>query len=316
MATEMTEEKRGDTTSAQVQKKIPAYVEKFIAGFLSSNYWSDTLTPPGCYETGGPHNITKKVGATKGDIVPVAAMFEHRYSFYYWALWARKAVQTSGTIATFIPPNLFTLDAHDDFGGDCDFKSDEFEHIAYDKTNEMALFSWLRLHPNNDGQIYPAVMLNLVGDVYLLNRQYRENMSSEDYTYLIMDIYGHLHQIKYIDSLNELGKALDSPDPESRYMGQDRFYLDIDLDFFFYGQTLKEFQQWSPAAIREFFESDIDVVRRLVQNVGGITFALEPSHTLGLSSSLRQYDVVQQILFTNDPLGERSPCDWKECWKS
>jgi len=307
----MTEEKCGGNTPAQPRHKVPDYIEKFIAGFLSSNYRSDTLIPPGCYATVGPPNITP---GYKNSTVPVAAMFEHRFAFYYWALWAREALEPEESIDLFVPPNLFTLDAHDDFGGSRDFGLDEFGHIAYDKTNEMALFSWLRLHPANNGQIYPAVMLNLVGDVYLLNRQYRENMPREYYTQYIKDRYGNTHRIKYVDNLRQLGAALDSPN-KSTYACQGRFYLDIDLDFFFYGRELGKFRKWSPAKIQKFFTENADVIKWLVRNVGGITFALEPRYTLGLSSSLQQYDVVQKLLFTHDPLRTWNNCDWKNCWK-
>lgn len=289
---------------------IPAYIEKFIAGFLSSNYRSDILTPPGCYETSGPPNITPGYA---NSLIPVAAMFEHRFAFYYWALWARETLTSEESNDSFFPPNLFSLDAHSDFGCDCDFDLEEFDHIAYDKTNEMALFSWLRLHPMNDGHIYPAVMLNLVGDVYLLNRQYRD-IPKEFRTRYYPDRYGNIHRIKYVDSLRRLDSALDSPN-KSTYAYQDRFYLDIDLDFFFYGRDLSKLQKWSPAKIQKYFTKDADVVKWLVRNVGGITFALEPSYTLGISNSLQQYDVLQKLFFTHDPLCDWKACDWKERWK-
>ena len=93
----MTEGKRGDTTPAQAQHKAFSYTEELVIEFLSSNN-ERNIAPPGCYATIGPPNLTP---GYKNSSVPVAAMFEHRFAFYYWALWARETLTSEESNDSF-----------------------------------------------------------------------------------------------------------------------------------------------------------------------------------------------------------------------
>lgn len=243
----MSKEKRGATTPAA----IPAYLQEVLKRNLSSSF--SKRNPPGGYST-----VVPKLCSSK-ELTNVAMIVEHRFAFYYWVAW-KKEYCLKHNIDSFSPPNLFTLDTHNDFGGACDFSDvNELLHLNQDNLNEIALFTWGGLRSLNDGHIYPAVMLNLVGNVFLLTRSTKTKTDCQRKSQIIVDLYGNEHRIEYVRSLKEFEKIyIDLQSfcvhPFYPYDRETRFYFDIDLDYFFTGRELNKLRQKNENGFKSFSE--------------------------------------------------------------
>lgn len=303
----MSKEKRGVTTPAA----IPAYLQEILKRNLSSS--SCERNPPGGYST-----VIPKLCSSK-ELTNVAMIVEHRFAFYYWVTW-KKEYCLKHNVDTFSPPNLFTLDTHNDFGGDCDFSNvNDLLLLNQDNLNEIALFTWGGLRSLNDGHIYPAVMLNLVGNVFLLTRARKTKYDCENSSHTIKDLYGNNHRIVYVRSLKEFKEIyIDLQEylirPSYEYDQETRFYFDVDLDYFFTGDNLKCLRQKDEKWIRDFFQKDADAVQIILNEAEGITFAIEPDYTRGPAKSIQQYTAVFRTFFDADPLSWNA-VHWNRFWQ-
>ena len=103
-------------------------------------------------------------------------MIEHRIAFYYWIKCKQRLMYDSRTRTRwadgeFRPPDLITWDWHDDCGGECDHIESELKRLDQSNEQEVAFFCWAGLRPINDGHIAPAIWLNALGNVYILQKQ-------------------------------------------------------------------------------------------------------------------------------------------------
>src|SRR5690606_41165333 len=69
-------------------------------------------------------------------------------------------------------------------GGECDFIEDELIQLNQADEEEVAFFCWAGLRQINDGQIAPALWLNALGNVYVIQRQ-RQDCKSENRVFKI-----------------------------------------------------------------------------------------------------------------------------------
>ncbi|MBE3046905.1 hypothetical protein IMZ48_31125 [Candidatus Bathyarchaeota archaeon] len=114
------------------------------------------LDPAGGCMTFVPH-------PARGDrkAVLVGIVFEHRFAFYYWIKckqelrWDRHVRQRIPD-RDFVPPDLVTMDWHDDIGGECDMIEAEIRRLNQSNEAEVGLFSWAGLRSINDGHVFPA----------------------------------------------------------------------------------------------------------------------------------------------------------------
>ena len=89
------------------------------------------------------------------------------------------------------------MDWHDDCGAECDYDEGELKRLDQHNEQEVALFCWAGLRPLNDGHIAPAVWLNALGNVYIIQKQKNE-YDCEDETCVVKDRYGNDHRIYYL----------------------------------------------------------------------------------------------------------------------
>ena len=205
---------------------------------------------------------------------------------------------------TFSPPDLITWDWHDDYDGDSGFIEDELVRLNQKDEQEVAFFSWAGLQPNNDGQIGPALWLNALGNVYIVQKQ-KQNCKWENH--VLNDRYGKPHYVYYFRSMKHLPTTFRKTNSGTGVI------WDIDLDYFTQGRSVAD--QWytprlSNDDINALLLPDTEWMQLILSNLKGITIALEPEYTGGLSISLELYRQWENALFTA-PLFSKK-CRWKD----
>jgi len=232
-------------------------------------------------------------------------MSEHRFAFFFWALFGQETKTKRGRSQE--PPCLVTIDYHDDVGAHSDVIPEDLDSLDLSDRMELALFCWTRLAGNNDGQIRPALYLNLFGDVYVLLKQDREQrkMYPESAFSSQEDRFGREHRIEYFDAPGKLAQALAKS-------GHEHVYLDIDLDYFTSEEKGGELGSASMAReddIRAVLNLRTGFVSHLYDRLVGLTIALEPKHCGGFANAFRILDVLNGELF-GGTLGTHRP-EWR-----
>lgn len=148
-----------------------------------------------------PNYIIEPFGAYKSIIehpyiankaVEVAVFHEHRLAFYYWSLWTKGVINGRSLDK---PPILVSFDWHEDTVSPDDHEKQELEKLTNSQSklvtlaNEIALFSWLKLNPLNDGHILSAAYQNLISDIFIVCKQ------EHDINIPFTDMYGNVHHI-------------------------------------------------------------------------------------------------------------------------
>lgn len=242
------------------------------------------LDPPGC--TGGFIDHP----ADHRRAVEIGVVMQHRFAFHYWLKWRAKEQR-----AAAVPPNLLTIDWHDDVGGDCDFVPAELEQLDPKNGNELSLFCWSRLRSLNDGHIAPAQYLNAIGDVYVILKQWREQRETHDrYRKRVQkDRNGNAHQVHYYDTIEQFLEEHEN-DPLHPLV------LDIDLDYFTTPDDSRELgaeHLVSDETIRGVLSPEGPLMRWAFPRLAGVTIALEPEYCGGIRNCMHILDVLSDTLF-------------------
>ena len=273
------------------QKQNEINIE-FIIEILQT-HWSPT-TPPGCFT-----EIVRQPSGLNA-AMEIGIVQEHRFAFFYWLKWYQEQ-QAKDT--TSLPPNLVTVDWHNDVGCNSDFIPEIISKLNYSNNSELAMFSWCGLRQLNDGHIAPAMYLNAINDVYVILKQ--EHQQSQ--TYPFNDKFGNQHTVHYYYTTDEF---LDNHE-------RDKFHpliFDLDLDYFTeYNQEDHPDPQGhnlvSNEEIGNFFKNDSRFMQWLLAHMCGMTIALEPKYCGGMHNCLRILDVVSSCLF--DPPLLHANSGWK-----
>ena len=285
---------------------IPQYLLSYIHR-LTDPADVSFLKPPGCYsdyhETPYPIHRNGDQGS-----VEVGVFLEHRFAFYYWMKWRNKqCFENNREPRSFRSPHLVSMDWHDDFGRRSDFVEDHLIELNRAKNmGEIALFSWFGLCSLNDGHILPAVWLNAIGDVYLITKQRGQRKKIRS----VKDHFGNTHKVHYVKSLSEFSKRWTQSDIECQNR---QIYWDIDLDYFTKGEQ-GDGPVMPEKTIRKIFESGEDGVRIIMRALSGLTFALEPGYSRGLSSALNLYTIWEKI-FLKGSISLSDNCGWRSKYK-
>ena len=77
--------------------------------------------------------------------MPVSIVMEHRFAFFYWIKCKQELMYDRNTRTRinddlFTPPDLITMDWHDDCGGECDYSEGELKRLNQQDEQEVALF--------------------------------------------------------------------------------------------------------------------------------------------------------------------------------
>lgn len=276
-------------------------------GFPS--YWNNYgvfKPPPGCESTFVDHP-NPHFRNTRS--VEVGFVMEHRFAFCYWLKWKRKLRRSRHTGQmtnddVFAPPDLVTWDWHDDCGGPVDVIEKQLLNLDQDNDQEIALYAWAGLTPINDGHIYPAAWLNAIGNVYIIQKQRRDCRRENR---IAADRYGNEHHVFFFRSLKNFARTFERTNTGAGVI------WDIDLDYFTQGRTVADQCCTPPLSgdeIRAMLSPDTAWMSPILRDLKGITIALEPQYTGGMSVSLELYRHWESALFTA-PLGGKR-CRWRK----
>src|SRR5260370_23904381 len=169
---------------------------------------------------------------------------------------------------------------HDDCGGSCDFIEEELLRLDQQNQNEVAFFCWAGLRPINDGHMAPAMWLNMVGDVYIVQWQHR-NCKAQNHDFV--DRYGRSHRVSYFRSPVGLPATF-----MERNSGSGVIW-DVDMDYFTQTRAVRE-QRCKPRLtnreIRRLIAPRSEWMQLILGNLKAVTVALEPMYTGGGFPSL------------------------------
>jgi len=257
---------------------------------------------------------------TERKAIEAAVIHHHRFAFYYWVKWTTERWTQSLPIDQR-PPDLVTIDFHDDVGSEVDCVFNELDllvgNLEVGNVNDeqelkdavlrrgmaernVATYSVMGLRALNDGHIFPAQYINAVGDVFVLYKQRGPSERSFN------DRSGNKHSIRYFNSPDKLIHALN----ENPYR---RTYFDLDVDYFFEDNTnvRGNEQMVSEKRIRQLMDPESLLMSTILQrSLQGVTFALEPTYCGGLQQCFRAMSIVLETLFSGDLLSG-SEVEWR-----
>jgi len=245
----------------------------------------DSSKPPNMVEQvlGHPNNRKK--------YIELGVFNEHRFCFYLWAKW-KKELDFS--------PDLISFDWHQDFLYPSANEKKELELINLQNLSEISFFSWARLNPTNDNHISSATYLNLLNDIWVVCKQ-----DFESETDVLIDFNGEKHLIHKFKTDEELFKRIS----EESING---IFFDIDLDYFTIENSTsndKEYYTYiDNKEINRIFSIESDLIKWIFNRIYGITIALEPEHTGGISKSMELLSQLEKLWFINS-IG-KSNCKW------
>lgn len=263
------------------------------------------VDPPGCLSSFVDH---PSPSSRNRMAIEIGTMIEHRFAFYYWIKCKRRLQRNNPTNALvpesdFTPPDLVSWDWHNDCGADADVVIPELEALNQDDQQAVGLYSWAGLSQLNDGHIRPAVWLNAVSNVYVIQKQIRDYSRSNN---TFTDRYGHLHRIYYFRSLTHFSEEFE----RTRTGGG--VIWDIDLDYFTRSRPVPD-QRYSPMWPAERIAMTLSLgnpwMPLILQDLKSITIAFEPVYTGGFVNSLELYRTWESTLFSA-PLTSSS-CRWR-----
>ena len=241
------------------------------------------LTPPP-----GGHSWFLESEYHRDRAVEVAVVFEHRFAFFYWLRWRHDRQNVE-------PPDLVTIDWHDDIGGNCDFNPDVLDALNTGDSNELAFFCWSGLRSLNDGHVAPALYLNAFRNVHAIIKQdWYHGSKASDRRCNILDNHQKPHTIRYHRSPSAFLRALRND------ANTHPIVLDLDLDYFTRehpsGDLFRQIRLHD-GVIRRTLDVGRPLMSALLPRIVGITIALEPCYCGGVLNSLHILDVVCQTLF-------------------
>lgn len=256
--------------------------------------------PPNCVNDFLPH---PRYGESK--CVEIGIVQEHRFAFCFWIKNKIKQLRLKRqTDEYFVPPDLVTWDWHNDFGADSDLNHEML--VALDQTNEaeVAFFSWAGLCVLNDGQILPALWLNAIGNVYIIQKQVKDVRSFRNTK---VDRYGNSHEVYYFRNHESFAKTFEETNSGSGVI------WDVDMDFFTSGRNVPDQKYTKPLPcedITEMLSARHVWMQQILGDLQAITIALEPEYTGGLSISNRLFECWEAALFAK-PIFSKN-CKWKK----
>lgn len=225
----------------------------------------------------------------------LALFNDHRFSFFYWALWCKKNGET--------PADLITLDWHQDLH--MPYITEELKTLDLDNTFEVSFLSWARLSHLNDDHIKAAMYCNIIGNAYVICKQdMKFKHGAEDE--FVEDAFGNQHICKKFNNTDEAYNYLKKTDTAN-------VLFDIDLDYFTIDNESNGADR-PPTFVKEseiirMLDPNSDFIYWIFQRMNGFTIAFEPNFVGGFSKAMRLYGVIERTLFTGSVLNNDT--EWK-----
>jgi len=222
-----------------------------------------------------------------GDVVQIALFNSHRFAFYFWNLWKKELLKKRSAVNI----DLVTYDWHQDLVYPSDGGKEELKKLDLDNHFEVSFFSSYRLNTLNDSHIMSAAYLDIINDVWVLCRQGTFESDWED-EYL-EDFRGKKHTIRKFKTEDAVRDALFLSEIQN-------VFFDIDLDYFTLNNNIEptdKFRYMKDSEIKSLISPENILTKWIFERLSGITIALEPGFTGGISKSLKYLTLIENLWF-------------------
>lgn len=256
-----------------------------MVNFQASNKYSKSYPPNSVHDFLAHPSVAN-------DVISIAVFNSHRFAFYFWNLWKKELIMER----SISDIDLITYDWHQDLVYPSEGEKKELRELNLENDFEVSFYSSYRLSTLNDTHIMSAVYLDLIGDVWVLCRQgtFESDWEDEDFE----DCKGKKHTIRKFKTEAELRAALLGSEIQN-------VFFDIDLDYFTLNNNIEpkdKFRYMKDTEIRDLISADNVLIQWIFERLSGITIALEPGFTGGISKSLKYLSLIEKNWFIK-PLG-------------
>ncbi|WP_138431026.1 hypothetical protein [Fodinibius saliphilus] len=248
----------------------------------------ENVDPENCHPPGTfCEELTHPAG--NGQTIEKAVIMEHRFAFFYWLKWAN-SLTDNGTLVQ-AAPTLVTIDWHRDLAPTPEQQQKKLLELDQSNLSDVANYVWAQFDQTNDGHIFCAIWLNLIGDVVLLKN------SAEEMHETVYDHEENKHEVHEFRSPERFQDFLIARDDKS-------IFFDIDLDYFIHGKGKRyysdNFKRYSEEEIKEIIDPALPVFQHILPKIDGMTLAQEPGYCGGITNSCKIMEVIHKQLFDND----------------
>ncbi len=218
-----------------------------------------------------------------------AIIMEHRFAFFFWMKWRNHLEEND--LLKQSAPTLVTIDWHRDLAPVTDDQKERLKKLDQKNLSDISNYVWAQLDQTNDGHIFCAAWLNLIGDIILLQNTTGYQESTFE------DKNGQKHQVYEFRDFGQFQDFIASRDDSN-------IFFDVDLDYFIHGKGKRyysdEFSRYSDEEIKEIIDSNHPVFQYMIPRTDGITLALEPGYCGGIVNSCQIMDVLHSQLFDKE----------------
>lgn len=248
---------------------------------MYENIEPNSCNPPGTHLEEISH------AADPNRSIEKAIIMEHRFAFFFWMKWRNQL--KNNDLQQQPAPTLVTIDWHRDLAPVSDDLKKGLEQLNQQNLSDVSNYVWAQLDQTNDGHIFCAAWLNLIGDIILLQNTtgYQESTFT--------DKNGNEHRVYEFQDFDQFQKFMTARNDTN-------IFFDVDLDYFIHGKGKRyysdDFQRYSDDEIKEVIDRTHPVFKYMIPRIDGITLALEPGYCGGIVNACQIMDVFHSQLFT------------------
>ncbi|PAU94760.1 hypothetical protein CK503_04610 [Aliifodinibius salipaludis] len=247
---------------------------------MYENIEPNSCNPPGTHLEEVAH------AADPNRSIDKAIIMEHRFAFFFWMKW-RNLLSNKGLLKQ-PAPTLVTIDWHRDLAPVPDEQKATLEQLDQNNLSDVSNYVWAQLDQTNDGHIFCAAWLNLIGDIILLQNttDYQEST--------FIDKEDNEHGVYEFQDFEQFQEYMTSREDEN-------IFFDVDLDYFIHGKGKQRysenFRRYSDDEIKQIIAPGHPVFEYMIPRIDGITLAMEPGYCGGIVNSCQIMDVFHSQLF-------------------
>ncbi|MGM0546568.1 MAG: hypothetical protein ACQEST_07585 [Bacteroidota bacterium] len=215
-----------------------------------------------------------------------AIIMEHRFAFFFWMKWRNQL--TDGSVLQQPAPTLVTIDWHRDLAPVPDDQKEKLKQLDQENLSDVSNYVWAQLDQTNDGHLFCAAWLDLIGDIILLQNTtgYQEST--------FVDKEGKEHGVYEFRDFERFQDFMTTRDDKN-------IFFDVDLDYFIHGKGKHhysdDFSRYSDKEIKELIDPNHPIFQYIMPRTDGITLALEPGYCGGIVNACQIMDVFHSQLF-------------------
>lgn len=248
---------------------------------MYENIEPNSCNPPGTHLEEISH------GGDPSRSIEKAIIMEHRFAFFFWMKWRNQLSEKN--LLQQSAPTLVTIDWHRDLAPVPEDQKQRLEHLKQGNLSDVSNYVWAQLDQTNDGHIFCAAWLNLIGDIILLQNttEYQEST--------FVDKDGNEHGVYEFRNFDRFQDFMTTRDDTN-------IFFDVDLDYFIHGKGKRyysdDFKRYSDKEIKNIIDRAHPVFEYMIPRTDGITLALEPGYCGGIVNACQIMDVFHSQLFT------------------